>query len=342
MKSIFGTMEEQKQDPRKGKKICITGGLGFIGSYAVEKFHNEGWAVDVVDNKYSNAIDDVPEGVRLFISDVLEFDHKAHGPYDVILHLASPVGPAGVLKWSGRMGGEIINDCYWGIQAALEHDAQLVFYSTSEIYGHRDELCFLDEKADKVLVGDYKVRNEYAIGKLLAEIIISNTKRVKPELRYTIIRPFNISGARQQPDGGFVMPRFTKQALSGEPITVFGDGSQIRAFTHVQDIVDGTHRIIESGIENETWCVGNPLNKMSIMDIAKKIVELTGSNSEIKCVDPKEIYGPMYEEAWDKLPDSEKLRNRTGWYPSKGINYIIEDVVGYWMEKEGPQDEKKR
>jgi len=312
------------------KRILITGGLGFIGSYAVDKFHSEGWEVDVVDNKYSNAIDELPEGVKLYECNILDFEFRNHGPYDTILHLASPVGPAGVLKWAGRMGGEIVNDCYWAIEAALHFDAQLVFYSTSEIYGHRDELCFLDEDADKILVGNYKVRNEYAIGKLLSEIIVSNTRQAKPELRYNIIRPFNISGARQQPDGGFVIPRFVRQALAGDPITVFGDGSQVRAFTHVQDIVEGTYEIIESGYENEIWCIGNPLNQCSILEIAQKIVEMTGSDSIIDTVDPKEIYGPMYEEAWDKLPDSSKLRRLTGWYPKWSIDGIIMDAINYW------------
>jgi UDP-glucose 4-epimerase len=312
------------------KRILITGGLGFIGSYAVDKFHSEGWHVEVVDNKYSNAINEVPKGVVLHECNVLSFDFRNHGNYDVIFHLASPVGPAGVLKWSGKMGGEIVNDCYWAMEAALYHDAQLIFVSTSEIYGHRDKLCFLDEDADKVLVGNYKVRNEYAISKLLGEIIIHNTKRVKPELRFNIIRPFNIAGARQQPDGGFVLPRFTLQALKGEPLTVFGDGSQMRAFTHAEDIVDGTYSIVNSGIENEVWCVGNPLNQTTIMEIAQKIVEMTGSDSIIDTVDPKEIYGPMYEEAWDKLPDSSKLRRATGWYPKWSIDEIIRDTVEYW------------
>lgn len=317
----------------QNKRILITGGLGFIGSYAVEKFHSEGWEVDVVDNKYSNAIEEVPEGVNLHECGVLDFEFKNHGPYDAILHLASPVGPAGVLKWAGRMGGEIINDCYWAMEAALYFDAELIFYSTSEIYGHRKEICQLAEEADKILVGDYKVRNEYAIGKLLGEIIIHNTKQVKPELRYNIIRPFNIAGARQQPNGGFVLPRFTQQALRGVPLTVFGDGSQVRAFTHAQDIVDGTYEIVNSEYENQIWCVGNPLNQLSILDIAKKVVELTGSNSEIKFVDPKEIYGPLYEEAWDKVPDSSKLRNKLNWYPKWGIYDIIDDTVKYWMSK---------
>jgi UDP-glucose 4-epimerase len=324
-------------------RILITGGLGFIGSCAVDKFHSEGWQVDVVDNKYSNAVNDVPDGVLLHECGVVDFDYTKHGPYDTILHLASPVGPAGVLKWAGRMGGEIVNDCYWAMRAALYHDAELVFYSTSEIYGHRSDLCQLDEEADKLLVGDYKVRNEYSVGKLLSEIIISNTKQAKPELRYNIIRPFNISGARQQPDGGFVMPRFTRQALAGEPITVFGDGSQVRAFTHVKDIVDGTYEIINSEYENEIWCIGNPLNQCSIMEIAQKIVKATNSESVIDTVDPKEIYGPMYEEAWDKVPDSSKLRSRLGWYPKWSTDAIIADVVKYWEEqtkKEWGQNEQ--
>lgn len=317
------------------KKVCITGAMGFIGSFSIDRFLKEGWEIDAVDNKCSNAISDTPKGVVLHECSVLDFDYKNNGPYDVILHLASPVGPAGVLKWAGKMGHQIINDVQWGINAALYHDAHLVFYSTSEIYGYRDSVVQLSEDDDKVLSGKYTVRNEYAVGKMLGEIILSNTALVNNKLRYSIIRPFNISGARQQPDGGFVLPRFVKQALNDENITVFGDGLQQRAFTHVEDIVDGVYKIIESGIEGEDWCVGNPLNRTSILEIAKKVVEITNSGSEIELVDPKGIYGPMYEEAYDKIPDSSKLRRKLGWYPKWSIDEIIADVVSYWSAKNG-------
>jgi len=321
------------------KNILISGALGFIGSYSIDKFHSKGWKIDAVDNKCSNAINKVPEGVVFHECSISDFNYTKHGPYDIILHLASPVGPAGVLKWAGKMGHQIIDDVQWGINAALYHNAHLIFYSTSEIYGYRDSISELSENDDKVLSGKYTVRNEYAIGKLLSEIILSNTyKQTKQDLesktlRYSIIRPFNIAGARQQPDGGFVLPRFVKQALNNENITVFGDGSQQRAFTHVEDIVDGVYKIIESEIENEDWCVGNPLNRTSILEIAEKVIKITNSESKIEFVNPKEIYGSLYEEAYDKIPDSSKLRRLTGWYPKWSIDEIIRDVVEYWRDK---------
>jgi len=247
-------------------KLLMTGGLGFLGSYSIEKYKSEGFDITIIDNLSSNVIepdDELCKDCHVIIDDILNISwSELEDNFDVILHLASPVGPVGVLKHSGEMARYILDDIYWAIEGAKKYDCPLIFISTSEIYGYREKAEFLKESDDKLLVGDFKVRNEYSMGKLLAEIVLSNTAKVS-DLKYQIIRPFNISGPRQLKDGGFVLPTFTQQALKDEPITVFGDGSQIRAFTYVKDIVDGIYLTsVANNHMNEIWNIGNGDNKL--------------------------------------------------------------------------------
>ncbi len=317
------------------KHILITGGLGFLGSYSIEKYKQAGWQISIIDNLSTNTIepdDPICEGCTLYLEDILNFDWESHTEvYDMILHLASPVGPAGILKHSGDMARYILDDIYWAIDGALKYKCPLIFVSTSEIYGYRDSPVMLAENEDKLLVGDFKVRNEYSIAKLLGEIVLANKAKVS-DLQYQIIRPFNISGPRQLPDAGFVLPRFITQALSGEPITVFGDGEQVRAFTFVEDIVDGIF-LASMHNENEIWNVGNPKNKVSINYLAQRVKDITNSKSEIIHVDPKTIYGPLYEEAWDKIPNPKKITETLGWEPTLDVDKIINSTLNFWELK---------
>jgi len=215
-------------------KILMTGGMGFIGSHCVEKWKLIGWDVCIIDNMSTNAIPlnhSILDGVEIIQNDILKTDYKTLPRVDLVLHLASPVGPVGVLKHSGNMARIILDDIYWAINTAKHNNCPLIFVSTSEIYGHREEKSYLEEESDKILHGEFTVRNEYAIAKLLSEIVLTNQAKIDSDFRYQIIRPFNVTGKYQLPDGGFVLPRFVTQALSGEDITVYYDGLQLRAFT---------------------------------------------------------------------------------------------------------------
>lgn len=314
------------------KKILITGGLGFLGSYSIEKYKKEGWKITVIDNLSTNVIhpdDPICNGVDIIIDDILNCEWDGLDDFDMILHLASPVGPVGILKHSGQMGRYILDDVYWAIEGAQKNKCPLIFVSTSEIYGYRDSAVLLKENDDKLLVGNFSVRNEYSIGKLLCEIVLSNTAKVG-DLEYQIIRPFNISGARQLKTGGFVLPTFVNQALVDEDITVFNGGQQVRAFTHVTDIIDGMYRVSLSKKKNEIWNIGNPNNTSTIQIMAEKVKEFTNSKSEIKFIDPKTIHGKLYEEAWDKIPDSTKIQQELGWKPKWGTDEIIRDVINHY------------
>lgn len=320
------------------KKILITGGLGFIGSHSVEKWKNLGYKITIIDNMSSNALsptDKLFEGCEIILEDILNVDITQLEKFDSILHLASPVGPVGVLKHSGKMASIIIDDIYWVINAAKHNNCPLIFISTSEIYGYRDGKTYLKENDQKVLDGEFTVRNEYAIAKLLSEIVLSNTGKIDPNFKYQIIRPFNVSGKYQLPDGGFVVPRFVNQALNNEDITVYYDGLQLRAFTWVKDIVEGIYLTSTAPEElwNGEWNVGNEMNENTILYMAEKIKEMSQSNSQVVHIDPVLLHGPLFSEAPEKIPNSEKIKDLLGWKPTKGVDEILNEVVEYFKSK---------
>jgi nucleoside-diphosphate-sugar epimerase len=323
---------------KMNKKILITGGLGFIGSHSVEKWKNLGYKITIIDNMSSNALsptDKLFEGCEIILEDILNVDITQLEKFDSILHLASPVGPVGVLKHSGKMASIIIDDIYWAINAAKHNECPLIFISTSEIYGYRDGKTYLKENDQKVLDGEFTVRNEYAIAKLLSEIVLSNTGKIDPNFKYQIIRPFNVSGKYQLPDGGFVVPRFVNQALNNEDITVYYDGLQLRAFTWVKDIVEGIYLTSTAPEElwNGEWNVGNEMNENTILYMAEKIKEMSQSNSQVVHIDPVLLHGPLFSEAPEKIPNSEKIKDLLGWKPTKGVDEILNEVVEYFKSK---------
>ena len=320
------------------KKILITGGLGFIGAHCVQKWESLDYQITIIDNLSSNALspeNQVFKNCEIMIDDLLNIEIDKLQKFDYILHLASPVGPVGVLKHSGKMASIIIDDIYWAINAAKQNKCPLIFVSTSEIYGHRDSKTYLQENDPKILVGDFTVRNEYAIAKLLSEIAIVNTSKIDKDFRYQLIRPFNVSGMYQLPDGGFVLPRFVDQALKGEDITVYYDGQQLRAFTWVKDIVEGIYltSIADEKYYNQEWNIGNEKNERTIMYLAEKVKEFSGSNSKILNIDPVTIHGPLFAEAPEKIPNSEKIKNLLGWNPTKFVDDIIKEVVEYYKSR---------
>jgi nucleoside-diphosphate-sugar epimerase len=321
------------------KRVLITGGLGFIGTHSILLWRKNGWDVTIIDNLSSNAIspdDPIVSDCDVIISDVTEVKWDKLDKFDIILHLASPVGPVGVLKHSGNMARIIIDDIYWAIEGSKKNKCPLIFVSTSEIYGHRDEKSYLKEDDDKILKGDFTVRNEYSIAKLLSEIVLSNHSKNDNNFKYQIIRPFNVTGEYQLPDGGFVLPRFVKQAIAGEDITVYYTGDQIRAFTWVKDIVEGIYLVSNAVGEsswNQEWNIGNEKNEESIMYLATKVKDISGSDSNILNIDPKNIHGPLFSEAPEKIPNSSKIRNKLGWEPTKDIDDIIKEVIDFYKNR---------
>ena len=321
------------------KKILITGGLGFIGSYCIEKWSDNGWDVSVIDNLSTNAIDpksEIANNINFIKSDIIDVKWESLPKFDMILHLASPVGPVGVLKHSGKMARIILDDIYWAIEGSKYNSCPLVFVSTAEIYGYRENISYLIENDDKVLRGEFTVRNEYAIAKLLSEIVLSNQAKVDGNFRYQIIRPFNVTGARQLPDGGFVLPRFVEQALLDDDITVYYSGQQFRAFTWVNDIVDGIYltSCAPDQLWNNEWNIGNEVNERTILYLAERVKNISGSSSKIVHIDPRELHGQFFSEAPEKIPNSDKIKKMLGWKPTKVVDEVIDEVIEFYKNKQ--------
>jgi len=320
------------------KRILITGGLGFIGAHCIEKWKKENWNVYVVDNLSTNTIPPdhpIANDVLIFIEDIIKVNWEKMPKFDLILHLASPVGPVGILKHSGKMAEIILDDIYSVINGAKHNKCPLLFVSTSEIYGYREKKSYLKEDSDKILKGNFTVRNEYSIAKLLSEIVLSNNAKIDSNFKYQIIRPFNVTGEYQLPDGGFVLPRFVTQALNGEDITVYFDGQQLRAFTWVKDIVEGIYltSVAPSALWNQEWNVGNKQNENTILYLAQKVKALTKSKSKIVHIDPIKLHGPLFAEAPEKIPDSEKIQTLLSWKPTKNTDDVIMEVINFYKTK---------
>lgn len=329
LKQSLKPQNQRKQSQQYPARILVTGGLGFIGQVLLRSLlaDRDIDYIDVVDNLCNSSLPkqkNFPDYVTPHIISVNDFVPSRK--YSEIYHLASPVGPAGVLNYAGRMGPMIISDTHKMAQLALDHGAKLIDISTSEVYGKDPGSIAQKEDIEKIVPGEVTVRLEYGVSKLASEISLLNMTK-STDLRVNIVRPFNIVGPSQSGEVGFVLPRFIDQALKNEPLTVFGNGQQKRAFTSVNDFVRGIKMIMESNINGEIFNIGNPANLCSIIDLARIVIKLTESNSLPKLCDPKTIYGEFYAEAWNKIPNINKIRNLIGWKPRESIRDIVKEAI---------------
>jgi UDP-glucose 4-epimerase len=335
-------------------KILVTGGFGFIGGHLIDRLLNTQLTsgqvledrpyVHVVDNLSTSPVPldvllgdlNYPERLTYDICDIHEWlKNGTSDDWDIIFHLASPVGPAGILPYAGKMAHYIIEDTVGLIELAKRCKASLIDISTSEIYGG-GENGYCSEEMPRIVPPETTVRLEYAVGKLAAETAIINECQING-LRAAIIRPFNVAGKRQSGQGGFVLPRFVAQAMVGAPLTVFGDGFQLRAFTHVADIVEGIVKVSNKlrsrnrggGKSGEVYNLGNPDNRISILELAQRVIEITESKSEIVFMDGREVYGQYYAEAADKYPNADKAKQELGWKPEFTVDETIKSVHLY-------------
>ena len=317
-------------------KILVTGGFGFLGSHLIELLlSNKNNKVHVVDNLSTsplplwyllNLLPD-KDNLTYDIRDLV--DYIPEETFDEIYHLASIVGPAGVLKHPGNIVKRTVDDTYYIMDMSQDMRARLVDISTSEIYGGgRDGFC--SETMSKIIQPQVTVRLEYAVAKLASEIALVN--RVNSGiLNAVIVRPFNISGPRQSGHGGFVLPRFVWQSINNYPITVFGTGNQVRAFTHVKDVAQGVFNTMRYGQSGEAYNIGNSDNRTTILEMAQSVIKYTNSKSEIIFVDPKTIYGDRFAEANDKYPDDTKATLEIEWCPKYDIRKVIEDTYSFMV-----------
>ncbi|MCX6250382.1 MAG: NAD-dependent epimerase/dehydratase family protein [Bacteroidetes bacterium] len=324
------------------KKILVTGGFGFLGSHIIEALLSDPENhVHVVDNLSTNPLPldfllSIIKNKKHLTYDIKNLiDFNPTESFDEIYHLAAIVGPAGVLKHPGRIVKNTVDDTYHVMDMAQRMDARLLDVSTSEIYGGgRDGFC--SEFMSKIIQPEITIRLEYAIAKLASEIALVN-KVNSSNLNAVIVRPFNISGPRQSGKGGFVLPRFILQAINNKPLTVFGKGDQVRAFTHVKDVAAGIINAMQMGRMGEAYNIGNMGNKTTILHLAEDVIRYTNSKSAIIFVDPKTIYGEKYAEANDKYPDDTKSGMEIEWKPKFSKRDVIEDTYTFMSSIKDPK-----
>lgn len=290
------------------KKVLITGGAGFLGSHLSDRFIDEGFQVIVMDNLLTGNIENITHlfGNKdfLFIEhDVTEFIH-VQGKLDYILHFASPASPIDYLKLPiqtlkvGSLG------THKALGLAKAKNATFVLASTSEVYG--DPLIHPQTEDYWGNVNPIGVRGVYDEAKRFAEALTMGYHKYHG-VETRIVRIFNTYGSRMRINDGRALPAFMSQALRGEDLTVFGDGSQTRSFTYVDDLVEGIYRLTMSNY-NQPINIGNP-NEISILDFAKEIIELTGSSSKITF---KELPN---DDPKIRKPDIRRAQSVLNWEP---------------------------
>ncbi|MFQ3611374.1 MAG: UDP-glucuronic acid decarboxylase family protein [Fimbriimonadales bacterium] len=305
------------------KRAIVTGGAGFIGSHLAERLLNEGWQVCVIDNLLTGRRENIQ---HLMNHPHFEFIHhdirqplQVEGPVDYVFHLASTASPVDFVK----LPLETLTVSSYGTEVALnialEKGAKFLITSTSEIYG--DPLVHPQNEEYWGNVNSIGVRGVYDEAKRYAEALVMAYHRYKgADTR--IVRIFNTYGERMRLDDGRVVPNFVSQALKGEPITVYGDGSQTRSFCYVADLVEGIYRLSQTDYHLPVN-IGNPVEH-TILEFARIIRDLTGSQSEIVY---REFLTP--DDPKQRCPDITRARELLGWEPKftleEGLRRTIED-----------------
>jgi UDP-glucose 4-epimerase len=310
-----------------GQQILVTGGLGFIGHHFSKKLIECGARVTVVDDRSTNAVTSSYFADSAIVHLAKFRELKLETKFDWVCHLASPVGPTRVMRTGGEVGCNMVQDLEWLINSYDGTGAKILFVSSSEVYGVAGVGC---ETQDLVVRFPYSGRREYACAKLLAEIMLYNAHRTRG-LPVLVIRPFNVVGRRQSAEGGFVIPRFLDAVRAAQPLTIYGDGSQRRCFTHVLDVAEAMIALMAIGA-NGTFNVANPENEITIQELAERLriaiqKSLPGVPVQLQHVDPKDLFGQLYEEAPDKIADMSKFFAAVSWRPTRTIDDILGEVV---------------
>ncbi|PYN77233.1 MAG: nucleoside-diphosphate sugar epimerase [Candidatus Rokuibacteriota bacterium] len=318
-------------------KILVTGGAGFIGSHLAEELlHTH--EVCVLDDLSTGSIENIRhlkgrEGFRYFIDTVLNRALVAEliDDAELILHLAAAVGVRLIVESPVQTIETNIKGTEIVLELAARKKKAVVIFSTSEVYGKSNEEKF-SESGDLVLGPTFKGRWSYAASKMIDEFLALAYYKEK-KLPVTIVRLFNTVGPRQTGRYGMVVPRFVRQALTGEPITVFGDGKQTRTFTHVKDAVWAILELLEcSGAVGEIFNVGGK-DEISIDQLAHRVKEALQSSSPVVYVPYAEAYEEGFEDMQRRLPDLRKISKLTGYTPKYDLEDIILDVAEYQRQR---------
>jgi len=320
-------------------RALITGGAGFIGSHLSEALLNRGDQVLVIDDLSTGSIDNIThlkrrQAFEYYVDSVDNEPLLAEliDRSDVVFHLAAAVG----VKLIVQRPVHTIETNVHGTEIVLKHANKkkklVVIASTSEIYGKSDALPFRED-SDLVLGPTAKHRWAYACSKAIDEFLALAYWKER-QLPIIIVRFFNTVGPRQTGQYGMVIPTFVQQALAGEAITVFGDGTQSRSFTHVADVVDAVMKLVE-----EPRAIGQVVNigstqETTIGALARRIRELSGSASTIKFIPYDEAYELGFEDMPRRVPDLSRIKSLIGYEPIHSLDDVLNDVIGYFRRTE--------
>ena len=313
-------------------RVLITGGAGFVGSHLVDGFLARGDQVMALDDLSTGRHDNIRDHLddpnfEFVLGSILNeaLVDDAVRRADVVLHLAAAVGvelivgrPLESLATNIR-GSEIV------LEKCHKYGRKVLVTSTSEIYGKNDS-DLLSEEDDRILGSPLKTRWSYSEAKAIEEVLAYSYWREKG-LPAVIVRLFNTVGPRQVGFYGMVVPRFVEQALTGQPITVYGDGTQRRCFGHVSDVVAALMGLIDSReAEGQVFNVGAQ-EEISISDLAQRVIDQLGSSSAIVKISYDEAYEKGFEDMPRRRPDTAKIKALLGWEPQRGLDEIIADVA---------------
>ena len=312
-------------------RILVTGGAGFIGSYLCQQLIQDGHAVTAIDNfstgRASN-LSALKESAEFTLIEGSILDTSLLNPLvekaDYVFHLAAAVGVFNIVNnplaslLTNIRGTENV------LEAAHSTNTPVFLTSSSEVYG-KNISDSLKESDDRILGSPVTLRWSYSEAKAIDESL-AYAYFIEKRLETRIVRFFNTVGPRQLGAYGMVVPRFVKAALSNEPITIYGDGNQTRCFAHVFDVIDAVLAIAFA--ENTVGKVINIGNnfEISINDLAKKIIDETGSKSEIVYVPYSEAYGDGFEDMERRVPNIDLINQLVGWKPQRDLSTMISDI----------------
>ena len=317
--------------PRQ-KRVLVTGGAGFIGSHLAERLVADGCAVTLLDDLSTGRAGNVAgllgrPGVEM-VRDTVENEttvELAVARCDEVYHLASAVGVQLIADEPVRTIRTIVRGTETVLQAAHKYGRPVLITSSSEVYGHGTKVPFAED--DDVTVGPTcQSRWCYAYAKGIDEFLgLSYHKQYGLPVR--IVRLFNTVGPRQVGQYGMVLPRFAERAVAGRTLTVHGDGSQVRCFCHVADVVDALVRLTAApGTAGQVYNVGGD-EEVSMLDLARRVIALADSPSGVEFVSYEAAYGQQFEDVPRRVPDLSKIRAAIGFRPTRSLDDVIRSVI---------------
>ncbi len=313
--------------------ILITGGAGFIGSHLCERFLKEGYRVIAIDNLLTGSLDNIAhlfenENFRFIKYDVTNFIY-IKDEINIVLHFACPASPVDYLKHPIHTMKVDSLGTLNTLGLAKAKGARYLLASTSEVYG--DPEVHPQPETYWGKVNPIGPRNVYDEAKRFAEAMTMAYFR-EHGIDVRIARIFNTYGPKMRIDDGRVILNFITQALRGEPLTVYGDGTQTRSFCYIDDLVEGIYRLATyDGLSGEVVNLGNP-EEYRVIDLAKMVIELTGSHSEI-------VYKPLpQDDPKRRRPDIAKAKELLNWRPRISVRKGLLRTIDYFRDRSGFAD----